>query len=168
MNRFPYLLGLAVVLWLGIVALAYAANRTPTPIVPPTETGEWDAMQQQVVDMARFKPGQGTGTCAISASACAVTVNNASGIVSVTAATAGASGTTQSVMTVTDNKVQVGDAILCSVDQSGATAGAVITCLPHITGAGTFTINLADASVTALTSSTLTVWFLVMTAGNPN
>lgn len=163
---------LCVTMMLATVAimstLVYAANRTPTPIVAPNESGEWDAMQAQVVDMARFKPGQGTATCAVSGAACSATVNNASGILTVTSATAGASGTAQTVMTITDNKVQVGDAILCSVDQNGATAGAVITCLPHITAAGTFTINLADASVTALTSSTLTVSFLVLTQGNPN
>lgn len=147
---------------------AFAANRTPTPIVPPTETGEWDAMQQQVVDVARLKVALGTGTCAVSSSACSVTVNNAAGLLTVTAATAGASGATPSVLTVTDSKVQVGDQIFCSVDQNGATAGAVITCTPHITAAGTFTISLYDASVTALTSSTLTVNFLVNTQGNPN
>lgn len=152
----------------AIAGLSYAANVTLTPIVPPTETGENSLGSQQVTDTARIKVGLGTGTCAISGAACSVTVNNAAGLITVTSATAGASGTAQSVMTVTDNKVQVGDQIFCSVDQNGATAGAVITCLPHITGAGTFTINLADASVTALTSSTLTVNFFVNTQGNPN
>lgn len=148
---------------------AYAVvEGTKTPIVIPAETGENSYEQGEVFNVARLKPGSGTGTCAVSGAACSVTINNAAGLVTVTSATAGASGTSQTVMTVTDNKVQVGDMILCSVDQNGATAGAVITCLPHITGAGTFTINLADASVTALTSSTLTVNFMVITKGNPN
>lgn len=161
-------------LFLGVVAAlavsfaAYAANVTLTPIVPPTETGENSLGAQQVTDTARLKLGLGTGTCAVSAAACAVTINSAAGLITVTAATAGASGATQTVMTVTDNRVQVGDQIFCSVDQNGATAGAVVTCLPHITAAGTFTINLADASVTALTSSTLTVNFMINTQGNPN
>jgi hypothetical protein len=152
-----------------LITAALAAVRTPTPIVPPTETGEWDAMQQQIVDMARFKPGLTTvASTAVVASAAAVTANTAAGIIPLTAATAGASGATPTVVTVTDSKVQAADTVLCSVDQTGATAGAVITCLPHISAAGTFTLTLADASVTALASSPLTVSFLILTNGNPN
>jgi hypothetical protein len=149
--------------------VAYATvEGTKTPIVLPAESGENSIEQGEVFNVARLKPGFGTGTCAVSGSACAVTINNAAGLITATTATAGASGATQTVMTVTNNKVGANDFILCSVDQNGATAGAVVTCLPHITAAGTFTINLADASVTALTSSTLKVNFLVITSGNPN
>lgn len=166
--RLTNLFGALCATALLVASVAMAANRVPTPIVPPTETGEYDAMQQQVVDVARFKPGNAAATCAISGAACSITANAASGTIAVTTATAGASGTAPSVMTVTDNKVQVGDGILCGVDQNGITAGAVITCTSHITAAGTFTLTLSDASVTAMTSSSLTVWFLVMTQGNPN
>ena len=147
---------------------AFAIERTPTPIVAPTELGETSIDQQNIVNVARLKPGFGTATCAVSGAACAATINNAAGIVTFTTATAGASGTSPSVGTITDNKVGANDAILCSTDQNGITSGAVITCSAHITAAGTFTISLFDASVTAMTSSTLKVSFLVITSGNPN
>jgi hypothetical protein len=147
---------------------AMAANITLTPVVPPTETGEKSDASQQIMDFARIKLGFGTATIAISSSAGSGTLNNAVGLITLTAATAGASGATPSVITVNDSKVQVGDAVQCSADSTGATAGAVLVCNAHVTSAGVITLTLYSATPTALTSSTVVLNFEVLTAGNPN
>lgn len=161
-------IALAGLLCAGLTALAFAANVTLTPIVTPNETGENSASSQQVLDFARIKLGFGTATIAVSGSTGSGTINNAVGLITLTAATAGASGATPSVITVNNNKVQVGDAVQCSADNNGATAGAVLVCSSHITSAGVLTLSLYSATPTALTSSTIAVNFEVLTAGNPN
>jgi L-serine deaminase len=151
-----------------VASAAYAANVTLTPIVPPTETGENSLSSQQVVDMARLKPGSCSATIAISTSAGSGTCNGAMGILSVTTATAGASGTSPSVITLNDSKVQVGDMVDCTPDQTGATSGAVLTCNAHVGSAGVITLSIYDGSATAMTSSSVTLEFMVFTQGNSN
>jgi hypothetical protein len=160
-------LSLAALMLAVIGAIAFAANVTLTPIVPPNETGEDSLRSQQVVNMARLKLGMGTVTIAISGSAGAGTLNFASGTITLTAATAGASGATPSVVTLTNNKVQAADIVQCSVDQTGATAGSVLVCNAHVT-ANTITFTIYDATPTALTSSTVLINYELITNGNPN
>jgi len=150
-----------------VASAAYAANITLTPIVPPTETGENSLGSQQVTDMARFKLGMGTVAITVSGSAGAGTCNFAACIITLSAATAGASGATPTVITLTDSKVQAADIVLCTVDQTGATAGAVLVCNSH-EAAGSATLTLYDASATALLSSTVVLNIVTVTNGNPN
>jgi len=163
MKRFILSLGLTF----GLFGLAYAANITLTPIVGPTETGENSLGSQQVTDTARLKPGMGTLPITVSGAAGSGTLNTAAGIITLSAATAGASGATPTVITLTDSKIQAADLLLCTVDQTGATAGSVLVCNGHATAGGA-TLTLYDASSTALTSSTVIVNFFVLTNGNPN
>ena len=147
--------------------LAWAVQEgTKTPIAAG-ETGENSLSQGEVFNVARFKPGLGTLSVTVSGAAAAGTLNTAAGIITAATATAGASGTAPTVITLTNNKVQAGDLVLCVMDQTGITAGAVITCSPHVT-ASTIAFTLADASVTAMTSSTIILYYLVVTKGNPN
>ena len=132
-----------------------AIQTTPTPIVPPTELGETSIDQQNIVNMARLKLGFGTVAITVAASTGSGTLNNAAGIITLSAATAGASGATPSVITLNNNKAQIGDVVQCSPDQTGATAGSVLTCNSHVGSAGVITFTLYDATPTALTSSTV-------------
>ena len=166
MKRIALAGGLALACILSL--FAYAANITNTPIVPPNETGENSSMSQQVVDMARLKMGFGTATIAVSGSAGTGTVNNAAGIVTLTAATTGASGLTPTVITLNNNKVQVGDFVQCNPDNASGTAQAILVCNAHIASAGVITLTLYSATPTALTSSTIPLTFEIITAGNPN
>jgi hypothetical protein len=160
---------IGLLIGIGIYQLAvFAANITPTPVVGPNETGENSQSSQQIVDMARIKLGFGTATISISGSAGSGTLNNAAGIITLTTATAGASGATPSVVTLNNNKVQVGDIVQCTADQTGATAGSVLVCNAHVASAGVVTLTLYDATPTALTSSTVVLNFEVITQGNPN
>lgn len=151
-------------------AIAYAANVTPTPIVGPTETGENSLGAQQVTDMSRFKLGSGTITASGSGTSFTGTLNFASGQVTLNAATLGASGTAQATLTLTNSKAQsTNDFAFCALETfTGITAGAVPVCTANVTSAGTLTIQLADASATAMTSSTLVVNYMIITTGNPN
>ena len=163
MKRF--LLGVAVLLFSS--ALAWGVTEgTKTPPVGG-ESGEDSLHQGEVFTVARIKPGMGTATFAVSGAAASGTLNTASGAVTLTATTAGASGASPTVLTLTNNKVQAGDIVFCEVDQTGATAGTVLECNPHVT-AGTVTFSIYSATPTALTSSTVIVYFFVLTKGNPN
>lgn len=161
-------------LLLGVVAaiglacgVAYALQGTPTPLVAP-ETGENSLSQAEVFNMARIKPGMCTVSITISGAAGSGTCNGASGIITLAAATAGASGTNPSVVTLTNNKIQTTDIVLCGVDQNGVTSGAVLTCSAHITAANTVALSVLDGSSTAMTSSAMKLFFVVLTSGNPN
>jgi hypothetical protein len=117
--------------------------------------------------MARFKLGSGTLTSAVAGSAASGTLNSASGAWTLTSATAGASGATPTVATLTNSKVQAGDIVICEIDQTGATAGSVLSCNPHVT-ASTIAFSVYSATPTALTASTIVLYFMVLTKGNPN
>lgn len=152
---------------LAISAAAWAIEATNTPIVGPTENGENKAGQQQVTDMARLKLGFGTLAITVSGSAGSGTLNNASGIITLSAATTGISGATPTVITLTDNKIQAGDFVDCTIDQTGATAGTVLACSAHAT-ANQIVFSIYSATPTALTSSTILLEFATFTQGNPN
>lgn len=150
-------------------ALAYAANVTPTPIVGPNETGEWGAMQQQIVDVARFKPGMCSTTASGSGAAGGTetaTCNGAAGqvtTVSLTIATVGALNT----VTITNSKVQAGDACIATLDPLAAAATSapfVLSC--HVT-ANTLTVIISNVLAVS-PASAVEIDFLVLTQGNPN
>lgn len=165
----------------AVVTVAYAIQPTPTPIIggpAGTETGEESLPAASVLNMARFKPGQcAPAAVAVAGGAATVTCNGASGIISLTAATAGASGVTPTVVTVNNTKAQgvwnstvapLPDGVQCTVDQTGVTAGAVLICSPRITASGVLTLTILNGSATAMTASAVRVVFLITTSGNVN
>jgi hypothetical protein len=148
--------------------LAWAVTETTkTTVVTPPEVGENSLSQGEIFNVARLKTGFGTKSTAVSGAAAADTINSASGIWTLTAATAGASGATPTVATLTNSKVGANDMVLCSVDNNGATAAAVLVCAPHVT-ANTVVFTIYSPGTTALLSSTIKIGFLVVTSGNPN
>lgn len=149
--------------------LAWAANITPTPIVGPTETGEWSAMQQQVVDIARLKPGLCTATATGSGAAGGtetVTCNGAWAqitTVSLTIATIGALNT----VTVTNSKVQAGDGCVATVDATGAAATSAVFVQTCEVSASTLTIILTNILAVS-PAAPVKINAMVLTQGNPN
>jgi hypothetical protein len=151
-----------------IANAAFAANATPTPVVPPTETGENSEMQQQIVDMARIKPGQCTATAAGSGAAAGtqtVTCNGASGVITTVALTMNAAAGINTV-TVTDDKVQVGDIVMAIMDNSTTPAAQTEVLAVNAIAAGSFNIQLIQDNTTAC--GVCKVYFTVFTKGNPN
>lgn len=164
MKRFALAGGLA----LALCSYGFAANRTPTPIVGPNETGEWDAMQQQVVDMARMKPGSCTATTTgAEPNFTAVACNGAAGAVTtntnVTVAAVGGKDT----VTITNTKVQAGDFVQCTLDSTGAAAGSTPVCTAVVVTAGQIVFTISNLTTTS-PAAALKVYFAVFTQGNPN
>lgn len=165
MKRFA----LALCLLLGWAACALAANPTPTPIVPPNETGENSASSQQVVDMARIKPGWCTATATGSGAAAGaqtVTCNGAWAqvtTVTLTIATVGALNT----VTVTNNKVQAGDGCMATVDATGAAATSAVFVQSCAVSANTLTVILTNILAVS-PAAAVKINLLVLTNGNPN
>jgi len=157
----------------AIVTAAYALQPTPTPPIAP-ETGEESGAAASVVNVARLKLGQGALSLTVASSAASGTLNNASGVITLASATAGASGATPTTVTLTNSKAQAGDLIFCDVDQTGAPAAAVVLCNSHIqavgggAGGGQIVFTIQSATPTALTATTITLYYLVVTKGNPN
>jgi SpoU rRNA methylase family enzyme len=155
---------LAALLISGGITLA--ANITPTPVVPPNETGENSAASQQILDMARFKPGFCTVTTAGSEAAQTGTCNGASGLI-----TSGFSITVISnakdLMTITNNKVQAGDLCIAMIDDTGAAAASVPEVASCRVTAGQIVLVITNASATS-PAAALKAMFLIITQGNPN
>lgn len=151
---------------IGWYAFALAAVITLTPIVPPNETGENSLSSQQIVDMARFKPGFCTVTTAGSEAAQTGTCNGAAGVI-----TSGFSITVVSnakdVVTITNNKVQAGDACLAIIDDTGAAAASVPEISSCRVSASQIVFNVTNASATSAAAA-LKYYFLILTQGNPN
>jgi hypothetical protein len=160
MKRFA----LAASITLALCAIAYAAIRVPAVIVTPPETGEWDAMQQQVVDVARLKPGMCTVTTGGSEAAQTGTCNGAAGVV-----TSGFNITVVSnakdTVTLTNNKVQVGDMCIAMIDDTGAAAASVPEITSCKVSAGQLILTVSNASATSAAAA-LKYYFLVLTQGN--
>jgi hypothetical protein len=163
-------LALAGGLALALTLAALAANITPTPIVPPNETGENSASSQQVVDMARFKLGFCTATATGSGAAAGAETATCNGAwaqvttVSLTLNTVGALNT----LTITDNKVNVGDGCMASVDATGAAAGSTIEAMNcSVTAANTIVVVIISNSTTS-PAAPVKVNVLIGTSGNPN
>lgn len=157
---------LAAAMLLAASFPAFAANVTLTPIVPPNETGENSSSAQQVVDMARFKPGTCTVTTTGSSNANSGTCNGASGIVTTNSISIAVT-TGSATITITNNKVQTGDMVLAMIDSTGATANS----LPDVSSVQVsnnqiiFTLTNTGAATEV---ANLKIYFLVMSAGNPN
>lgn len=156
-----YLLVAAASLWIGVAA--HAANVTLTPVIGPTETGENSAPAQQVMDMARMKPGSCTVSIAAAGSG---TCNGAAGAITVTSVSMAVT-TGSAAVTVANSKVQAGDFVQCTVDATGATANSIPFCASATVSAQQIIFKLANVG-SATESANLTMYFLVFTQGNPN
>ena len=165
MKRFILSLGLTF----GLFGLAYAANITLTPIVGPTETGENSLGSQQVTDMARVKPGFCTATATGSGAAAGTETATCNGAlaqvttVSLTIATVGALNT----VTITDSKVQAGDACVATADTTGAAATSAVFVQTCKVSANTLTVILTNILAVS-PAAPVVINALVLTQGNPN
>jgi hypothetical protein len=150
---------------LGCISVAWAIQSTPTPLVAP-ETGEASIHQAEILDMARFKPGQCTLTTTGSEAAQTGTCNGASGVI-----TSGFTVTVVSnavdVMTITNSKVQAGDICIAMVDDTGAAAASVLEAASCRVSASQILVRLTNASATS-PAVAAKVYFLIATKGNPN
>jgi hypothetical protein len=152
-----------------LASMAWAAQSTPTPVVPPNETGENSAGQQQIMDMARLKVGMCQATATGSGAAAGTqtaTCNGGAGsvtTVTLTFATVGALNT----LTITDNKVNVGDICMAMVDPLATAATAGPEAMNCKVGANTLTVILTN-NLAASPAGPVNVNFLVVTTGNPN
>jgi len=150
---------------LGSVALALIA--TNSPIIGPTETGEWSAMQQQVVDVARLKPGMTVATAGGSASAATLTANTAAIAATWPANLTIVSDATATLTWTTTKAQALGDGVLCTLDRNGSAAAAV----PFVAGvaltAGQVVVTLSNSSATSPAAAVI-VYCMIITQGNGN
>jgi len=162
-------IALAGGLALALCSQVFAANPTPTPIVPPTETGENSAGSQQVTDMARLKLGMGTVTASGGPTAFTATLNFASGIITTNGMTlvASGAGACPNTITLTNNKIQAGDIVFAILDSTNSAAGAPSVGSVKVS-AGQVVILICNDTSTPMTASNVSTYFLVNTQGNPN
>lgn len=152
---------LTLIAALGIAGAAYAVEPTRSGPVG-TETGENSLSAAQIVNMARLKVGSGTGTC----SSNAVTVNRASGVITTEALTTAAGATY--TCTLTSSKIKAGDMVLAIVDANGS-AGMPVLANVTVTGSsGTAAFVIQNIHASAALNAAVKIYFLVITAGNPN
>lgn len=150
---------------LGSAAIVYAAQTAREPLVG-RETGEDSTLQSSVFNAARLKLGFCTATTTGSEAAQTATCNGASGVI-----TSGFNITVVSnnrdVITVTNNKVTVGDACIAMIDDTGANGAS----LPEITScrvsANTIVLTVVNPTSTSA-AATAKFQFVILTAGNPN
>lgn len=145
---------------------AWALQNTPTPPVPPNETGEASQHQQEILDVARLKPGQCTVTTTGSSNANVGTCNGASGVITTNSISIAVT-TGSAVVTIQNNKVQAGDIVLCTLDATGATATSLPDCSSVQVSAGQMIFTLTNTGA-ATEVANLKIYFLVLTKGNPN
>jgi hypothetical protein len=161
-------LSIAAFLLAAVASIAFAANITLTPIVPPTETGENSAGSQQVTDMARMKPGSCTATTTgAEPNFTAVACNGAAGAVTTNANVTIAAVGGKDTVTITNTKVQAGDFVDCQLDSAGAAAGSTPTCTAVVVTAGQIVFTISNLTATS-PAAALKLYFMVFTAGNPN
>lgn len=144
---------------LTISAQAMAAQTTRTAPVG-NERGEASSTQDRIVNVARLKPGFGTGT----ASSNAVTINRAAGIITTEALTT-AAGASQAI-TLTSNKILAGDAVFAVVDPNGSTGTPTVSNVA--VSASTAVILVKNDHASAALNAAVKIMFFVVTAGNPN
>lgn len=152
---------------LAASAIAFALNITNSPIIGPTENGENSLSSQQVVDVARLKPGMTVATAGGSASAATLTANTAA-ISATWPANLTITSDATATLTWTTSKAQaLGDGVLCTLDRNGSAAAAV----PFVAGvaltAGQVVVTLSNSSATSPAAPVI-VYCLILTQGNPN
>jgi hypothetical protein len=161
------LAALAATIALIMPLTAMAAQTTPTPLVLPTETGEDSLLQQSIFNAARLKLGFCTATTTGTEPTLAATCNGAAGIitpgVNITLATVGA----LDVVTVTNDKVQLGDAVLCTMDATGAASATAAICANATVTAGQIVFNISNLLAKS-PAAPLKLYFAIITKGNPN
>lgn len=140
------------------IGLALAGLLFVTTAATAQMTGTESRMQKQRVSIGEVQPGLGTAT------GNSVTINNGAGIVT-TAALSTAAGATQAI-TVSNNRVAVGDLVLASVDANGSTGTPVVTSAAITANQIVVTLQNIHASVAF--NGALKVYFLVLKAGNAN
>lgn len=121
-------------------------------------TGTWSEKQDEQVSLGQLQLGQGTSTGTNTP-----TINNGSGIITTASLTTAQSATT--AITMTNNRVAVGDAVQCTVDP-GASAGIPFCANATIT-AGQIVFNVGNLAAAAL-NAPVKIYFVLLKSGNAN
>jgi hypothetical protein len=120
-------------------------------------TGTWSEKQDEQIAVGQLQLGMGAAT------GNAVTINQGAGVITTAAlSTAAAAG---QAITLTNNRVAVGDSVQCTVDPNGS-AGVPICANAAIT-AGQVVFTVQNVGATALTTA-VKVYFTINKSGNPN
>ncbi len=122
-------------------------------------TGTWSEKQDEQASIGQLQLGQGSQVGSNTP-----TINNGSGIITTAALSTAAS--TQQTITLTNNRVAVGDIVQCTVDRNGS-AGAPVCASADVT-AGQIVFNIANVSTAAALSTAIKIYFVVIKGGNPN
>lgn len=153
---------------LAFAPAAFAIQNTPTPIVGPTELGETSIDQQNIVNVARIKPGSCTATTTgAEPNFTAVACNGAAGVVTTNANVTIAAVGGKDTVTITNTKVQAGDMVQCTLDSTGAAAGSTPLCTAAVVTAGQVVFTISNLTATS-PAAALKLYFMVDTKGNPN
>lgn len=140
------------------------AEATKTALVGQ-EKGECSQFEDQIMDVARLKPGAGTVTSTGTSSAQTATLNAACGVITTGATTLSVAQDATATVTLTNSKVQAGDMVLAMVDATGASAGSQPFIANVVVSAGSVVFTIGNPASTTLGTG-VKIYFLVITAGN--
>jgi len=145
--------------FLKAAAIAAALFIGCAPVAHAVITGIWSEKQDEQASLGQLQLGQGSQVGSNTP-----TINNGSGIITTAALSTAAS--TQQTITLTNNRVAVGDIVQCTVDRNGST-GAPVCASADVT-AGQIVFNIANVSTAAALSTAIKIYFVVIKGGNPN
>jgi len=122
-------------------------------------TGTWSEKQDEQAALGQMQLGSGTQVGSNTP-----TINNGSGVIT-TAALSTAIATNQAI-TLTNNRVAVGDMVQCTVDRNGS-AGTPVCTSADVT-AGQIVFNIRNVDAAAALNSAIKIYWWVNKAGNLN
>lgn len=144
--------------YLKAAAVALALFIGCAPVAHAVITGIWSEKQDEQVSFGQLQLGQGTSTGTNTP-----TINNGSGIITTASLTTAQNTTT--AITMTNNRVAVGDAVQCTVDP-GASAGSPF-CANAAVSAGQIIFNVGNINAAAL-NAPVKIYFILLKSGNSN
>lgn len=113
--------------------------------------------QDQQVAMGQLQLGQGTAT------GNSVTINNGSGIITTASLTTAQNA--QTSITLTNNRIAVGDSVQCTVDANGS--AGIPFCANVTVTSGQAVFQVGNISASALNAA-VKIYFVVLKGGNSN
>lgn len=144
--------------FLKAAAIAAALFIGCAPVAHAVITGIWSEKQDEQVALGQLQLGQGTSTGTNTP-----TINSGSGIITTASLTTAQNTTT--AITMTNNRVAVGDAVQCTVDP-GASAGSPF-CANAAVSAGQIIFNVGNINASAL-NAPVKIYFILLKGGNAN
>jgi hypothetical protein len=121
-------------------------------------TGTWSEKQDEQISVGQLQLGQGTSTGTNTP-----TINNGSGIITTASLTTAQNAVT--AITLTNNRIAVGDSVQCTVDPNGS--AGIPFCANVAVSAGQAIFNVGNISATPLNTA-VKIYFVVLKSGNPN